>query len=110
MTRALSAYREMENLSSCVSPDRSFHRRAPRKSCAFLSEVNMQFGHRSAVEIAAAPYSVEDPREVQRLAEQVASEAWVKRYLSPLLRPGMRVLDVGSDPDKLATAVARLHP
>jgi ubiquinone/menaquinone biosynthesis C-methylase UbiE len=55
-------------------------------------------------------YLMEDPREAERLAAKVDSQAWVTQNIAPLLAPGMRVLDVGCGPGQLASALAAMHP
>lgn len=55
-------------------------------------------------------YLMEDPREAQRLADKVDPEAWVARFIEPLLQPTSEVLDVGCGPGVLAAAVAARCP
>jgi len=55
-------------------------------------------------------YFMEDPREGQRLADKVDPEAWVARFVEPLLQPTSAVLDVGCGPGVLAAAVAARCP
>lgn len=57
-----------------------------------------------------SPYLMEDPREGQRLADKVDPEAWVARFVEPLLQPTSDVLDVGCGPGVLAAAVAARCP
>lgn len=66
----------------------------------------------SSASDAAAPstYFMEDPREAQRLADKVNPEAWVARFVEPLLSPQSQVLDVGCGPGVLAAAVAARCP
>ena len=56
------------------------------------------------------PYLMEDPREAQRLADKVDATAWVSAYLQPLVRHGMRILDVACGPGTIAAAAARAFP
>ena len=56
------------------------------------------------------PYFMDDPREGQRLADKVDPQAWVSRFVEPLLQPNSVVLDVGCGPGVLAAAVAARCP
>lgn len=55
-------------------------------------------------------YFMHDSREAKRLADKVDADAWVARYLNPLLSQGENVLDVGCGPGVLAIAAARANP
>lgn len=55
-------------------------------------------------------YFMEDPREKQRLADKVDPNEWAQQYLSRLVRPESKVLDVGCGPAVIAAAVARTYP
>jgi SAM-dependent methyltransferase len=59
---------------------------------------------------APSTYFMEDPREARRLADKVNPEAWVARFVEPLLSAQSQVLDVGCGPGVLAAAVAARCP
>ena len=50
-------------------------------------------------------YIMEDPREAMRLELKVDAEAWVEKYLAPILRPGAQVLSVGCGPGMILRQV-----
>ena len=56
--------------------------------------------------VATAAYIMEHPREGLRLERKIDPDAWVKRYLSPYLFPGARVLDAGCGPGTILRAMA----
>lgn len=55
-------------------------------------------------------YLMEDPREAERLAAKVDPTAWVAEYLSPRLRSGDQVLDIGCGPGVIAKQAALACP
>jgi ubiquinone/menaquinone biosynthesis C-methylase UbiE len=57
---------------------------------------------------AEPTYIMEDPREAMRLELKVDAEAWVDKYLVPLLRPAVKVLSVGSGPGMILRQVCSL--
>lgn len=57
---------------------------------------------------ALRTYIMEDPREAMRLELKVDAEAWVGKYLVPLLRPGAQVLSVGCGPGMILRQVCSL--
>ena len=57
---------------------------------------------------AQLTYIMEDPREAMRLELKVDAEAWVGKYLVPLLRPGAQVLSVGCGPGMILRQVCSL--
>jgi SAM-dependent methyltransferase len=57
---------------------------------------------------AQVTYIMEDPREAMRLELKVDAEAWVEKYLAPLLRPGAEVLSVGCGPGMILRQVCSL--
>ena len=52
-------------------------------------------------------YLMDDPREAKRLAEKVNSAAWVAKHITPYLREGVAVLDVGCGPGVIAAEIAQ---
>jgi ubiquinone/menaquinone biosynthesis C-methylase UbiE len=52
---------------------------------------------------------MDDPREAKRLAVKVDADAWVDKYLRPLVNNLQYVLDIGCGPGAIATAVAALQ-
>ena len=54
---------------------------------------------------AQRTYIMEDPREAMRLELKVDAEAWVEKYLAPLLRPRAEVLSVGCGPGMILRQV-----
>jgi ubiquinone/menaquinone biosynthesis C-methylase UbiE len=57
---------------------------------------------------AQRTYIMEDPREAMRLELKVDAEAWVGKYLAPLLGPGAQVLSVGCGPGMILRQVCAL--
>ncbi len=55
-------------------------------------------------------YFMDDPREAGRLSRKVDPQAWVSKFLQPLLPASGRVLDVGCGPGVIAKAVAETNP
>jgi len=54
----------------------------------------------------ASTYIMEDPRESFRLERKVDSDAWVKKYIQPLLFPGAEVLSVGCGPASILRVIS----
>ena len=55
-------------------------------------------------------YLMDDPREAKRLAEKVDAAAWIAKHVTPNLREGAAVLDVGCGPGVIPAEIARAHP
>jgi SAM-dependent methyltransferase len=55
-------------------------------------------------------YIMEDPREAIRLELKVDPEAWVQKYVTRHIRPGVEVLSVGCGPGVILRAASALHP
>jgi len=55
-------------------------------------------------------YIMEDPREAIRLELKVDPEAWVQKYMTQHIRPGVEVLSVGCGPGVILRAACALHP
>src|SRR2546425_1959812 len=55
-------------------------------------------------------YIMEDPREAVRLELKVDPEAWVQKYVTRHIRPGVEVLSVGCGPGVILRATSALHP
>src|SRR5438552_995255 len=53
---------------------------------------------------SSAAYIMEDPREGSRLEQKIDPDAWVRKYLDPLLFPGAQILDVGCGPGTILRA------
>src|SRR5436190_8057191 len=55
-------------------------------------------------------YIMEDPREAIRLELKVDPEAWVQKYVTRHIRPGVEVLSVGCGPGVILRAASALDP
>ena len=62
------------------------------------------------VKAATIDYIMDDPREAARLEAKVDPEAWVQKYVTHHIEPGMEVLSVGDGPGVILGAVCDLHP
>jgi ubiquinone/menaquinone biosynthesis C-methylase UbiE len=55
-------------------------------------------------------YIMEDPREAQRLLDKVDPQAWITKFLEPLLPQVRSVLSVGCGPGVFLRELAERHP
>jgi SAM-dependent methyltransferase len=58
---------------------------------------------------ATVDYIMDDPREAARLEAKVNPHAWVEKYISGYIEPGMEVLSVGDGPGVILGAICELH-